>query len=65
MSWKASDGSDWHISAIPIAAANIRTRPPRRRASSTQPMIASVLTIPIVTSMLVTLPNRAGSASSQ
>ena len=61
----ASVGSDWHINAIPIAVANIRTSPPLRRASATLATIASVLTAPIVTAMLVTLPKRAGSASSQ
>ncbi len=64
-SWKDSAASDWHISAIPAAAANISTSPPRRRASTTQAMIASALIAPIVTARLAVEPKRAGSASSQ
>ena len=64
-SWKLSDGSDWHISAIAAAVANISTNPPRRLASATRPMIASVFTAPIQPATLATLPKRTGSASSQ
>ena len=55
MSCIASPGSDWHISEIPKAAANISGRPPRRRARATQTMIASVLSTHIVIARLPTV----------
>ncbi len=56
MSCRASPGSDWHISEMPKAAANMSTNPPRRRASATHRMIASVLSTHIATARLSTLP---------
>jgi hypothetical protein len=56
MSWKVSAASDWHISARAIAAPNISTTPPRRRARATTPRIASVLTAATVRVMLAALP---------
>jgi hypothetical protein len=50
---------------MPTAVANISTSPPRRLASATQAMIASVLNAPIVAARLAVVPKRAGSASSQ
>ena len=55
-SWKVSAASDWHISAIATAVITISTRPPRRRASATQPTMQSVLSAPIVTVMPTSLP---------
>ena len=64
-SWKISAARDWHISAMPIDTANINTRPPRRRASITQPTMQSVLTTPIAIAALAGPPSRTGIASSQ